>query len=225
MRTPTLIATVVLGAGILASGAILVPALAQNSLGTSATTGQGNWLTLHEVQLKVEALGYREITKIERDDDKYEIKAIDAEGRRVELDVDPVTGAILDTEVKRGKDSGTRTRTDSDQASWLTVHQVQVKLEATGYGDIEEIERGRDHYQAKATDAQGQRVKLAVHPRSGDVIDTEVKRSRRAGARATADRDSRADESRTKLTVDPYTGAVIDGTAAERATNAAAPAP
>ena len=217
MRATTLITTLLLGAGILAGGAVLIPALAQNgtgsAIGISAATGQDGWLTLHEVQLKLEALGYRELTKIERDDDKYEVKAIDAQGQRVELDVDPLTGAILGTEVKRSKGS----RSDTDQASWLTLHQVQVKLEATGYRDIQEIERERDHYQAKATDAQGQRVKLAIDPRSGDVLDTDVKRSRR-------DRSRSADEPRTRLSVDPYTGDVIEGTAAERATNPAAPA-
>lgn len=214
MRATTLITTLLLGAGILAGGAVLIPALAQNgtgsAIGISAATGQDGWLTLHEVQLKLEALGYRELTKIERDDDKYEVKAIDAQGQRVELDVDPLTGAILGTEVKRSKGS----RSDTEQASWLTLHQVQVKLEATGYRDIQEIERERDHYQAKATDAQGQRVKLAIDPRSGDVLDTDVKRSRR-------DRSRSADEPRTRLSVDPYTGDVIEGTAAERATRPA----
>lgn len=216
MRATTLITTLLLGAGILAGGAVLIPALAQNGTGSAigiAATGQDGWLTLHEVQLKLEALGYRELTKIERDDDKYEVKAIDAQGQRVELDVDPLTGAILGTEVKRSKGS----RSDAEQASWLTLHQVQVKLEATGYRDIQEIERERDHYQAKATDAQGQRVKLAIDPRSGDVLDTDVKRSR-------GDRSRSADEPRTRLSVDPYTGDVIEGTAAERATNPAAPA-
>ncbi len=216
MRATSLIATLLLGAGILAGGAVLIPALAQNgtgsTIGTAAATGQGDWLTLHEVQLKLEALGYRELTKIERDDDKYEVKAIDAQGQRVELDVDPLTGAILGTEVKRSKGS----RSDTEQASWLTLHQVQVKLEATGYRDIQEIERERDHYQAKATDARGQRVKLAIDPHSGDVLDTGIKRSRR-------DDDRSADEPRTRLSVDPYTGDVIEGTAAERATNPAAP--
>lgn len=212
MRATSLIATLLLGAGILAGGAVLVPALAQNGTGTPATTGQGSWLTLHEVQLKLEALGYRELTKIEREDDKYEVKATDPQGQRVEIKVDPVTGTVLDTEVKRGKSD----RTGTDQASWLTVHQVQVKLEATGYRDIEEIERERDRYQAKATDAKGQRVKLAIDPRSGDILDTDVKRTRRDDSRS-------EDELRTRLTVDPYTGDVIEGTAAERATAAAGP--
>lgn len=141
MRATSLIATLLLGAGILTGGAMLVPALAQNGAAMPATASQGNWLTLHEVQLKLEALGYRELTKIEREDDKYEVKATDPQGQRVEIDVDPITGAVLDTEVKRSR---------------------------------------RD------------------------------------------DRRS-ADEPRTRLTVDPYSGDVIEGTAAERATNPAAP--
>lgn len=212
MRATSLIATLLLGAGILTGGAVLVPAFAQNGATTPAAASQGSWLTLHEIQLKIEALGYRELTKIEREDDKYEVKATDPQGQRVEIDVDPITGAVLGTEVKRSKSS----RTDTEQASWLTVHQVQVKLEANGYRDIQEIERERERYQAKATDAQGQRVKLAIDPRSGDVLDTDVKRSRRDDNRS-------ADEPRTRLSVDPYTGDVIEGTAAERATRPATP--
>ena len=70
--------------------------------GTTATT-QANWLTMQQVQTKLEAAGYRDFEKIERERDKYEVKAIDPQGQRVELDIDPVTGDVLKTEVKRSK--------------------------------------------------------------------------------------------------------------------------
>lgn len=94
-----------------------------------------------------------------------EIKAADAEGQRVKLEVDPFSGNILDTEVRHG----TGRQTEAIQASWLTMHQVQVKLEAMGYRDIEAIDRRHDRYEAKAAHAQGHAVKLLIHPRSGDI--------------------------------------------------------
>ena len=102
MRATTLIATLALTGGIIGAGAMFVPAFAQNAA-TTTTTTQANWMTMEQVQTKLESTGYRDFEKFERDSDKYEVKATDAQGRRVELDVDPVTGDILKTEVKRSK--------------------------------------------------------------------------------------------------------------------------
>lgn len=107
MRATTLIATLALTGGIIGAGAMFVPAFAQNAATatttTTTTTTQANWMTMEQVQTKLQAAGYRDFEKIERDSNKYEVKATDAQGRRVELDVDPVTGDILKTEVKRSK--------------------------------------------------------------------------------------------------------------------------
>lgn len=102
MRATTLIATLALTGGIIGAGAMFVPAFAQNAAAT-ATMIQANWISMEQVQTKLESTGYRDFEKIERDSNKYEVKATDAQGRRVELDVDPVTGDILKTEVKRSK--------------------------------------------------------------------------------------------------------------------------
>jgi hypothetical protein len=102
MRATTLIATLALTGGIIGAGAMFVPAFAQNAAtATTTTTTQANWMTMEQVQTKLQAAGYRDFEKIERDTTKYEVKATDSQGRRVELDVDPVTGDILKTEVKR----------------------------------------------------------------------------------------------------------------------------
>jgi len=169
MRVNTLVAALVLGSGILASGTLLVPAFAQTHRGIDASgaNGEAPRPTLHEVQLKLDAMGYRDLTKISRERDALKIRATDSQNRRVDIHVDPVSGAVFDTEIRRSRSGPTET----DRASWLTMHQVQVKLEAIGYRDIEEIARERNCYKAKATDTQGRRVKLAVAPRTGEVIE------------------------------------------------------
>lgn len=101
MRATTLIATLLVSGGIIAAGASVLPAFAQSS--AAATTTQAGWMSLQEVQTKLEAGGYRDFEKIEREKDKYEVKATDMQGQRVELDVDPMTGEILKTEIKRSK--------------------------------------------------------------------------------------------------------------------------
>ena len=170
MRAQTLITTLALSAVIVAGGAALAPVMAQSNI---AGNTQAPWLSVHEVQLKVEAMGYRDLSELERDHDKYEIKAVDAQGRLVKIDVDPFTGDVLKTKVKRDQAGDT----DTHQATWLTLHQAQVKVEATGYSQLVEIERERDGYEMEATDAQGQRVKIDVDPFSGDVINTKILRS------------------------------------------------
>ena len=101
MRATTLIATLALTGGILGASAALVPAFAQSTAVSPASQMEG--LTMQQVLTKLEAAGYRDFEKIDRERNKYEVKATDAQGQRVELDLDPITGDILKTEVKRNK--------------------------------------------------------------------------------------------------------------------------
>ena len=107
MRATTLIATLALTAGIIGAGAAIAPAFAQTTApaATPATApaAQSNWLSIKDVLGKLEAAGYTDFREIEREKNKYEVKATDPQGQRVELDVDPVTGDVLKTEVKRSK--------------------------------------------------------------------------------------------------------------------------
>ena len=101
MRATPLIATLVLSAGILGASAALVPAFAQSTAVSPASQMEG--LTMQQVLTKLEAAGYRDFEKIDRERNKYEVKATDAQGQRVELDLDLMTGDILKTEIKRSK--------------------------------------------------------------------------------------------------------------------------
>ena len=105
MRATTLIATLALTGGIIGAGAAIAPPVAQNAApaATSAAPVQSNWMSIKDVLNKLEAAGYRDFREVERDDNRYEVKATDPQGQRVELDVDPVTGDVLKTEVKRSK--------------------------------------------------------------------------------------------------------------------------
>ncbi|ENO91919.1 hypothetical protein C662_14561 [Thauera sp. 28] len=100
MRATTLIATLALSGGLIGAGAAIAPAFAQSSAPAAA---QPNWLSVQDVLSKLEAAGYSDFREVEREKNKYEVKATDPQGQRVELDVDPVTGEILKTEVKRNK--------------------------------------------------------------------------------------------------------------------------
>jgi hypothetical protein len=51
-------------------------------------------LNMLEVVKKVEAAGYHNIYKIKSDDDKYDVKALDNNGKSVEVEVNAITGTI-----------------------------------------------------------------------------------------------------------------------------------
>lgn len=51
----------------------------------------------------------------------------------------------------------------------LTIRDIYDRLEAAGYRQIREIEWDDGRYEARARNAQGERVKLHVNGRSGEV--------------------------------------------------------
>jgi hypothetical protein len=67
-------------------------------------------------------------------------------------------------------------RSPAVEAQWLPLAKLIERLEAKGYRDIEKIERERGRYEVRATDRQGARVKLYLHPHSGELIDQRQER-------------------------------------------------
>lgn len=106
MRATRLVSTLALSAGLIAGGVMLAPAFAQNANPTAASAGaaaDSQWLSMREVLERLEAAGYSDFEEIERERDGYEIKAVDVNGQRVEIDVHPLTAEVLKTEVKGDK--------------------------------------------------------------------------------------------------------------------------
>lgn len=61
------------------------------------------WLDAQAILSRLAEAGYSNFTEVERESDGYEVKATDAQGRHVELDVHPITGEVVKIEVKHGK--------------------------------------------------------------------------------------------------------------------------
>ena len=57
----------------------------------SINAPRAGWMRIGEIAAKLEGQGYR-VLGIEIDDGVYEVKAVDANGMRVEADLDPSTG-------------------------------------------------------------------------------------------------------------------------------------
>ncbi len=69
-------------------------ALRRSEFQRDASRAAASGLDLGQLLAQLEAAGYREVRKIEREHDEVEVSAEDAQGRRVKLRLDPQTGAI-----------------------------------------------------------------------------------------------------------------------------------
>lgn len=83
--------------GLLA--ALTVPALASSDDNVSCRATSGQQMSVQDITAKVSGMGYS-VRKVERDDGCYEVKATDKNGARVELKLNPATGAIVKSEKK-----------------------------------------------------------------------------------------------------------------------------
>lgn len=62
------------------------------------------------------------------------------------------------------------------EQQWLPIPQIYATLESAGYRNIEKIEREHGAYEVRATDRQGARVRLDVHPQTGAILDRSAGR-------------------------------------------------
>lgn len=93
MRTSRLF-SILAACAVLAGGtAFLTPALSQT--GKPEISYERTDLSLNQVLVKLMAVGYDNVDKIERERDAYEVRAIDKNGARVKLYVDPQTGDLI----------------------------------------------------------------------------------------------------------------------------------
>ncbi len=102
MRSPKTMFSLVLGVGLLAGGIALAPSLAEEKRTTPAAERQ--WISIAQVHQKLEAAGYRNVEKIEREHGVYEARATDRNGVRVKLSINPQTGELTDRSERRERD-------------------------------------------------------------------------------------------------------------------------
>ncbi|MCP5082975.1 MAG: PepSY domain-containing protein [Alphaproteobacteria bacterium] len=78
--------------------ALTVPALASSDDDdVSCRTAGGQKMSVQDITAKVSGMGYT-VRKVEHDDGCYEVKATDSNGVRIELKLNPATGAIIKSE-------------------------------------------------------------------------------------------------------------------------------
>jgi hypothetical protein len=107
-RIPLTLSAVAVVCTLLAAMAFTLPARASDHKAAAAT--EQPWLPIPQIYAKLEAAGYRNIEKIEREHGTYEVRATDRQGARVRLDVHPQTGAILERGTRRPAPDSTERR-------------------------------------------------------------------------------------------------------------------
>ena len=83
-----------------------------------------------------------------------------------------------------------------DKTRWLSIPEVHARLESAGYRNIEKIERESGSYEIKAIDRNGQRVKLYVHPQTGEVMNRRYRDTRNDTSHDKSDSGSAKDNPR-----------------------------
>ncbi len=120
MRTSILLSGLALSVSLVTGGFALSPAFAETTR-SAASRDAAQDLPTPRIQEKLTALGYRNIERIKRDHDVFEVRASDSKGERVKLYVDPQTGDIINKRAKnqrrdardqRGNDDGARNTAD-----------------------------------------------------------------------------------------------------------------
>jgi Peptidase propeptide and YPEB domain len=84
--------------------------------------------------------------------------------------------------------SSSHNPTSSGASQGLSDAQIQDKLGAAGYRNIDRIERRSDRVKVKATDSQGRRVELKIDPVSAEVLRAESRHGSRSDDRRSSGR-------------------------------------
>lgn len=111
MRTSTLLSGLALGVSLVAGGLAPSTALAQTAR-SAASRDAAQDLSTPRIQEKLTALGYRNIERIKRDHDAFEVRASDRNCERVKLYVDAQTGDIINKHAKNHRRDARDQRSD-----------------------------------------------------------------------------------------------------------------
>lgn len=86
---------------------------------------------------------------------------------------------------------GSRAPADGRLPAGMTIPQIHDRLVGQGYWNIDKIERESGSFEVRARDRNGDRVKLHLDERSGEIIDRRSESRSRDRARRGDDDDDR----------------------------------
>lgn len=123
----------------------------------AATAVAQDALTQSQVRAKLAVGGYTSINDLQFEDGVWKADARSANGNRVDVRIDPQSGAIYPDE----------------QVATLSEADVQAKLAAAGYTNVHDVDYEDGIWNAEADDPEGKDVELKIDPVSGKVVGKE----------------------------------------------------
>lgn len=111
-------------------------------------------MTEQAVRTTLTAQGYTGVHDIEYKGGLWKADARSADGKRLEVSIDPVTGKLY----------------PSTAVATLGAQDIRARLDAAGYTRVRDVEFDDGLWEAEAVDPQGQKVDLKLDPESGEVI-------------------------------------------------------
>ena len=116
-----------------------------------------------QVAAQLQAQGFAQLHELEFDDGFWEAEVRDANNRKTELVIHPVTLQVL-------HQSGNASNNNGTTAPMLSAPQITQLLQQAGYTRIHDLELDDGVWEADATNAKGFRVELKIHPETGAVL-------------------------------------------------------
>lgn len=114
-------------------------------------------LTAPQVRAQLEAQGYTNVRDVKFDDGMWEADATSADGKKVDLKLDPRTGTVY-----------------PDKAvSQLSEADIRAQLSSAGYTGVRDVKLDDGMWKAKGRTASGEKVEVRLDPVTGAVVAQE----------------------------------------------------
>lgn len=126
-------------------------------------------LPMERIVAVVAEADLNDIHSIGREHGRYAIKARDSAGRMVEVLLDPATGRLV-PDPETGKPLIKRVAGLDAPGSYLSAKQILGTVAAAGYPDVYAIEREHAIYEVMVYDADGRKLELYLHPKTGELL-------------------------------------------------------
>ncbi len=139
----------VLALSLAAAGAASAQATAPQTAPENAT------MTAAQVRAALTQGGYTDIHDVEFKEGVWKADATDADGRKIDVRLDPATGRIYP---------------ETAGATRLGEADIRARLTAEGYTKIRDVKFDDGLWEAEADTAQGQRVDLKLDPEDGRIV-------------------------------------------------------
>ena len=127
------------------------------ALGLSGAAMAQQALTEHQVRTRLDEKGYTKVNDLKFKDGVWKADARSAEGKHVDVRMDPKTGEIYPDE----------------QVANLGERDVRAQLSAAGYLNVHDIDYESGVWTAEGDDPSGRDVELKIDPATGKVIGKE----------------------------------------------------